>query len=160
MKDSSFSKYNLRGMFNPTAPVATTWARSRAIDPANSTGSLEGVSAQIRTPSHPRPREKLCATSSAPSRRVASIPNLCANSILDGSMSIPSTRQPAAEAIPAVNRPSNPKPITATVSPICVSASRKPCSATAPKVVNAAESKSTLSGRGARRFCGTKLYSA
>ena len=77
-----------------------------------------------------------------------------------GSISMPSTLHPAAAAIWTASNPSRPSPMTATFSPICGSASRKPCMAMAPSVVNAADSKSTFFGRGVSRLRGTTLYSA
>ena len=50
------------------------------------------------------------------------------------------TRQPCARRICTASRPIAPSPITTARSPSCGSASRTPCSAMAPSVVNAASS--------------------
>ncbi len=62
---------------------------------------------------------------------------------------MPTTRSPDATASRAVSWPTSPSPMTAMHPPGPTSACRNPCSAMAPKVVNAAESSSTSSGMGA-----------
>ena len=49
--------------------------------------------------------------------------------------------------MPTASSPSKPRPITATRSPSCGSARRKPCRAIAPRVVKAPDSKSTVIGQ-------------
>ena len=147
-------------MFSPTAPTATTRARSRAMTPASSTGSFEGVSAQISTTSKPRLAVKATDESTAWSRVTASSPSEVARAMRCGSMSMPSTRHPAAVAICAPSNPSKPMPMTATRSPTCGSARRNPCMAIAPRVAKAADSKSTESGSGISKLRGTTAYSA
>ena len=71
-----------------------------AMTPASSTGSAEGVSAQMITASQPRPREKLEAASSAPSRSTASAPIRWLTPLARGSKSTPRTRHPAASGNP------------------------------------------------------------
>ena len=137
-------------------------ARSLAVSPARATGSLLVVSAAMIILSAPSPSVHLATISRnwASVAAVASQPEASAAALRLGSGSMPSTRQPAALASWIDKRPTNPRPMTATVSPSWTSARRNPCSATAPNVVNAPDSQSTLSGRPTTRLLGTLTISA
>ena len=130
--------------------------------PVLSTGSVDGVAAVKIAASTPYLENSLMlgtsAGSSATKARCA--PSCAARPTRWGERSIATTRHPAARAIWIVNTPTSPAPITATVSPMRISACRKPCSAMAPIVVKEAAIVDTPEGMWTARLRGTKLISA